>query len=430
MSPNLLKSISVNNRIYSSDSGGVIIALSILSSCFVTRIEFLYLTLGIGAGFGISLILLVNYTIIPHYFDKRLGLATALTQTGPILGLFLFAALNNFLLTTYGFEGSLLILAAVSLHLIPIGMLMLMPAKRIDVSKDGNNSEKQQLLAAKDNDRESTKYRGGDLAMEEMCDLVENEDEKTLTTDHDSKDLCTDMEIHVDRKTEGTANMSKEVTNPKDGSNIKSSWPKLQSFVEYFGLDLFGNKAYTLTAITSGFVTLPQQMTTTVLPEHIIWTGGTTQEATNTLLFIGVSSILFRLFLGRLSSENQRTRLNLLIISSILSGTSLVCCLLYSSYWMYVIFSVLWGITKGILVVYFALFMVYVVGKERSHHGFGIAYTIKGIVLLIGMPGFGAVADSTFDKWGYSLVFICLGVCEIIAGLIFLAIRLLFMNKE
>ncbi len=378
----------------------------------MTRIELLYLTLGVGVGMGTSLILIVNYSIIPHYFDKRLGLATALTQTGPILGLFLFAALNNFLLSTYGFEGSLLILAAVSLHLIPIGMLMKMPTKQRKVNKDAENEEMQKLLAVGENSKE---YRGDGHVMKAMNDPVENDEKREKA---DPKEPRADLETDIES----------DEREKKGESNGKRT--KLQSVAEYFGLDLFRNKSYALTAVASGFVTLPQQMTTTVLPEHILWTGGTRQQATNTLLFIGISSIFFRLFLGRLSSENQKTRLNILSISSIVSGTSLVCSLFYNTYWMYVIFSVLWGITKGILVVYFALFMVYVVGKERSHHGFGIAYTIKGTILLIGMPAFGAVADGTFDAWGYNLVFLCLGVAEVIVGLIFLAIRLLFMDKE
>ncbi len=384
----------------------------------MTRIELLYLTMGVGVGMGVSLILIANYSIIPHYFDKKLGLATAVTQTGPMLGLFLFAALNNFLLSTYGFEGSLLILAAVSLHLIPIGMLMRMPTKQRKVSKDAGNDEMQRLLAVEEN----KECRGDGQVMGAINNPVENDEKKEKA---DLKEPSTELETVIESD---QTELRDEGANQKDKSNGKRT--RLQSVAEYFGLDLFRNKSYALTAVASGFVTLPQQMTTTVLPEHILWTGGTRQQATNTLLFVGVSSLFFRLFLGRLSSENQKTRLNLLSISSIVSGTSLVGSLFYNTYWMYVIFSVLWGITKGILVVYFALFMVYVVGKERSHQGFGIAYTIKGTVLLIGMPAFGAVADGTFDTWGYNLVFLCLGVAEIIVGLIFLAIRLLFMDKK
>ncbi len=215
-----------------------------------------------------------------------------------------------------------------------------------------------------------------------------------------------------------------------DKTHKKGLKSKLQSIAEYVGLDLFRNKTYTLTAFASAFVTLPQQLTPTALPEHILWTGGSTNQAANTLVIIGIASIFSRLFLGRLSSENQRIRLNILILSSILSGTSLVCCFIYTSYWMYIVFSVLFGITKGILVIYFALFMVYVVGKERGHQGFGINYTIKGIVLLVGMPVFGAVADHTFKTWGYNFVFICLGVAEIISSLIFLTIRFFWMREE
>ncbi len=65
-------------------------------------------------------------------------------------------------------------------------------------------------------------------------------------------------------------------------------------------------------------------------------------------------------------------------------------------------------------------------GKERSHHGYGVAMTIQGIVLLVGMSSFGAVTDATYRVWGYNVVFILNGGCEIVAGFILIILRILY----
>ncbi len=402
----------------------MITSLSFLASCFVTRIELLYLTLGIGTGFGTGLVLLVNFTIIPHYFNKRLDFATGVTQSGKSIGLFVFSALNQFLLSTYGFAGSLLILSALSLNLVPIGMLMIMDHKlQRKASKDIEKEEETQLLSGNTGDMN---YEGAKL--EELAMKSEN-----VFTEKNNESDVTPLTMHEYGKKEIEEVKDKTRKRKMHGVNQKdecrsNGWTKL-SVVRYLGLDLFNNKMYVSAVIASGFVTLPTHITPAVLPQHLLWTGASPQNAASVLVIIGIASICSRLLLGILSLEQETARLNILIISRILSGTSLICCLVYNTYWMYVIFSMLFGITSGILVIYFTLLMVHIVGKHRSHHGFGINYSIQGIVLLIGMPLFGALADRSFNAWGYNLVFIYLGAAEIISGLLFFIIRLLLIVK-
>ncbi len=122
--------------------------------------------------------------------------------------------------------------------------------------------------------------------------------------------------------------------------------------------------------------------------------------------------------------------LDILTVSSLLSGTGLVCTILYNEYWMYIILCVLFGITRGIAIIYFSLLLIQIVGKSRSHHGFGVCMTIFGIAILMGMSSFGKITDVTYTVWGYNIGFIVLGSCEIIAGFIFIGIRVLYKNAE
>ena len=107
-----------------------------LASYFAQTIEVLYVTLGFGIGFANNLVLLVGFTIIPHYFDKQRGMALGITQAGNGIGMFIFFPLNGYLVSTYGLQGSFLLLAAISLHTIPLGLLIKEPLH--EQSQDAN----------------------------------------------------------------------------------------------------------------------------------------------------------------------------------------------------------------------------------------------------------------------------------------------------
>ena len=84
-------------------------------------LEVLYMTYGLCVGFGINLILSANCTIIPQYFNEKLPLASGIALSGVALGQFVFAAVNGYLINEYGMDGAFLVLAAISLHAIPLG---------------------------------------------------------------------------------------------------------------------------------------------------------------------------------------------------------------------------------------------------------------------------------------------------------------------
>ncbi len=198
----------------------------------------------------------------------------------------------------------------------------------------------------------------------------------------------------------------------------------LAFLVNATGLDLFCCKQFTLVVISSALMTLPHLVVPTILPNHVHSLGFSEQKADITLTMIGAANSLCRLLIWHLTSEID-TNLNILILTGVISGISIICCIFYDSFWMYVVFSLVFGVTRGIFIVCFTLVTVIIVGKKRNHHGLGIGQTCRGLAVLFGMPGFGALADATREKWGYHLVFVSLGATEIIVGLLFIILKVI-----
>ncbi len=244
---------------------------------------------------------------------------------------------------------------------------------------------------------------------------------------------------------EGAANKGPETglemeTLVKDNPNVINWWENMRgeksgccdisSFLYTIGLDLFKNKYYTLITLATAVITLPHNVVPTFIPDHIKWIGGTVFQATMSLAFIGAANTISRLFMWKFSKNEVVRSIDILTISSLLSGAGLVCTVFLYEYWMYIILCIIYGVTRGVYSIYYSLILIGIVGKERVHHGYGVSMTIKGIVLLVGMSSLGAVADTTYNAWGYNVVFISLGSCEILAAFILIALRILYHNAE
>ncbi len=399
---------------------------SFIASSFAPVFELLYLTLGAGVGFGPGLILLVSMSTVPRYFNKYLQLATSITLSGHGIGLFLFSIINEHLLSYYGLPGSLLILAAISLHAVPLGLLMKQPTTR--------SAEYQQLSSMGPGPKENPsrdEIPNIEKTRDAAPDIHGNSDEKEPLISKSSDNS------YMEKNTNGILSKachSEFKENPSNDNKHSTKHVILTSlrkgttlFIKTTGVDLFRNKAFRLAIITSALVILPHLVVPTILPDHVHSLGFNEEKADSTLVIIGAANAMCRLLVWKLTSDID-TNLNILALSSVLSGITIMCCILYDSYWMYVVFSLVFGVTRGVFIIYFTLITLDIVGTDRSHHGFGIGLTCRGLAVLCGMPGFGALVDVTRERWGYNLVFISLGSAEILAGLLFIVLKLMMKH--
>ncbi len=437
---NYLKHFDADNVfdfIINDITGGAVFSLSLLASSFAPVIEMLYVTLGFGTGFATSLLEVAVFAILPYYFEEKLGMATGVMQTGAGIGLLVFSALNAYLVDVYGLQGSFLILSGIALHAVPCGMLMKMPEQLSGLE----DKENQEEIMSDESEAADLSERKPLLTTQMDCDMymISNDNaakhiqmQKINRPTHNVNDIERELLLKNESNEEvKRCDISLDENGDKNSLGNKSS-SKLANLLSTTGLDLFKNKCYTLLTLATACIILSHKAVPTIMPDHILWTGGTKVQAANTLVYIGVANTLSRIFSWNFANKEFFRILDILTFSSFLSGISLVCTLLYSKYWMFVALSILYGITRGVYIIFYSLLLYLIVGKERAHHGYGVGATLRGVVVLIGMSSFGVLTDATYKTWGYNAVFMIIGGGEIVACGFLLAIRINYQmeNKE
>lgn len=98
--------------------GSVVSCIACGISYFATSIYYLYASYGILAGIGFGFIYVPAVIATGFYFEKRRALATGIAVCGSGIGTFTLSPLNNYLLGTVGWRGTLLVNAGLILTCI------------------------------------------------------------------------------------------------------------------------------------------------------------------------------------------------------------------------------------------------------------------------------------------------------------------------
>ncbi|KAI4903680.1 hypothetical protein NFI96_005069 [Prochilodus magdalenae] len=104
--------------------GGILSGLGMVASSFAQTMVELYIAAGIITGLGFCLCFQPSITTLGHYFVRRRAFANALSSTGTALGLSTLPLLANFLLGTFGWRGSFLVLGGVLMNCCVCGAVM------------------------------------------------------------------------------------------------------------------------------------------------------------------------------------------------------------------------------------------------------------------------------------------------------------------
>ncbi|XP_064619208.1 monocarboxylate transporter 14-like [Lineus longissimus] len=113
--------------------GCLLSVAGLIASAMATNIYQLYATFGVVAGCGIGLSFLPCMSVLGGYFDRHRTMALGLAATGTGFGTVVYPPLIRYLDEEYGWRGSLLIMAGITLNLLVTSLIMKpKPQKTID----------------------------------------------------------------------------------------------------------------------------------------------------------------------------------------------------------------------------------------------------------------------------------------------------------
>ncbi|XP_068171969.1 monocarboxylate transporter 2-like [Antennarius striatus] len=133
-------------------TGGLMCGISMAIASFADSIIYLYLCIGIVGGCGLSFNLNASLTIISKYFLAKRPLANGLVMAGSPVFVSVLAPVSQYLLTNFGWRGSLLVLGGMILNCCVAGALMrpvIMPrsSPQTALEKQPNNSNTQPKIS-------------------------------------------------------------------------------------------------------------------------------------------------------------------------------------------------------------------------------------------------------------------------------------------
>ncbi|WAR27815.1 MOT14-like protein [Mya arenaria] len=104
--------------------GGLIATIGYAASFFAPSVYFLYFSYGVCTGFGFGLVYLSGTVAIGRYFFRKRAMAMGIGLCGAGVGTFVFVPLVRYLLDTYAWRGSMLMMSGMALNCCVCAMLL------------------------------------------------------------------------------------------------------------------------------------------------------------------------------------------------------------------------------------------------------------------------------------------------------------------
>lgn len=125
--------------------GSIIASIAFGMSYFATGIVYLYLVYGVIGGIAFSLIYIPSVIVVGYYFERWRAMAVCVSLCGSGVGTMVFAQLNPYLISQYGWRNALLAQSGIIL-LCSIFGAMYRPLKPIQITIDEELEEKERML--------------------------------------------------------------------------------------------------------------------------------------------------------------------------------------------------------------------------------------------------------------------------------------------
>ena len=197
--------------------------------------------------------------------------------------------------------------------------------------------------------------------------------------------------------------------------------------IDKLGLCLLTDWMFVMYLASTALSFLPQDSQHFFIPDRAVEIGFSEYDAAMTLTVVNYANIFRRLVFGTMSSDKFINHVIMMVIYDFTSGLNSILVQFWTSYWTYMIFSVLFGLFRGLYGIYELLLIVDIVGKDYVDLGFGLTFTAAGLVFLVMILVFGYLNETTLS---YVTTFMMYGGLEVLGGLFLVTIHIYITCKN
>ncbi|XP_077981599.1 monocarboxylate transporter 12-B-like isoform X2 [Glandiceps talaboti] len=373
---------------------GILSSVGIYATSFATSMTQVYVIYGVFASFWFWVPVLTTLGIVGKYFSKKLPFAVSLAISGTGAGQFTLAFVIQLLLDEYGWRGTLMILAALNLHVCVAGALY-RPIELYHLKNVRRNTElqshRQQPIPAHD----VKKYI--------KSDTVSN------------SDYCSNKDCHSEELTpqEQSNQCDYVVENVHTGKSpakcCHGSCMKLwTSCLATYDFALFKNAAFVL-FLMCGF---GSEGGSFAIITHIVKRGrdyGIPSLRSSSLpALMGITQFLGRIIWGLFGSFAHKIKPTILYGGSIAAaGVVTIISIHTTTYIGQLVYVVLLGICMACYIPIFPIVMRQIVGIKHFDSGNMFYLTAMSLASLLSVPFVGWIRDI---KGNYDLAFYLIAV--------------------
>lgn len=384
-------------------AGGLIAAFGIFASEFANSLGLLSFTYGFIAGFGISLPYLASSVVVMMYFEKRRSLATGLAECGAGIGTLIFAPLLQFLITEYGWRGSLLVLSAIVSNVVLCGALFrprpIFESNNIDISIRQDLEAISQPIC---------------VERTEECDNAEDEIEtkqnqcveKQSFLNPESRSLLSRSLVSLSGKAK--IQQACEEANDLEETESKTS----NNSCKIVDRTIFRNWYFVVFLIANFILYFWYDVPYVFTVDRALEIGESKAQGALVVSSIGIVHTIGNVVFGFLGDWKRVNRSTLYCFSMWITGLGLALVPLSRNSLSFAIFDAIYGFFVAASEALSCVIVADILGISKLSDGYGILMFLQGIANLVGPPFAGWLYDvsgsynNTFFAAGGSIVFL------------------------
>ncbi|XP_015929018.1 monocarboxylate transporter 12-B [Parasteatoda tepidariorum] len=431
--------------------GALLACFGLIVSTFAPNITFLYFSIGLCTGTGFGLMYLPAIVCVTCYFEKKRAFATGIAVCGSGIGTSLLAPITEWLVSSLGWKGAMLVTAGFVLNCCVFGCLFRPLTEKKTVVRRMTHASISSNLPCNGNGflRKGSLPNGTIGTNGEICLLplkgenyrqhsssllginnqtrnspsnqeIRNATSMTLSCGTNSSRRSSlrlrtaplaRKDIFYSGNIPQNSNLylynmqvDEETKNAIKGQEtlwtrvLAKLWPTSMrdAFKEMMNFKLMGDIIFLMFGFSNFFTNIGFNVPFVYIKDRAIGMNiADDVHASYLLSVIGIANTIGRVILGYMSDRSCINRLWLYNASLTLCGLSTALSSFCTSYYPMALYSAVFGATAGAYVSLTSVILVDLLGLEKLTNAFGLLLLFEGVACLIGPPITGWLYDYT-----------------------------------